>query len=44
MSRSELQELGATMKARFQAVLGRPRVGSELDRRSTARAQRALSA
>ncbi|HMI91271.1 MAG TPA: hemerythrin domain-containing protein [Polyangiales bacterium] len=44
MSRDELEELGEKMKVRFQAVLGRPRVGSELDRKSTARAQRALSA
>jgi hemerythrin-like domain-containing protein len=44
LSRDELAELGTEMKARFQTVLGRPRVGSELDRRSTARAQRALSA
>jgi hemerythrin-like domain-containing protein len=44
MSRAELEELGETMKARFQAVLGRPRVASELDRMSTSRAQRALSA
>jgi hemerythrin-like domain-containing protein len=43
MSREELEELGAKMKARFEAVLGRPRVGSELDRMSTARTQRALA-
>jgi hemerythrin-like domain-containing protein len=44
MSRDQLDELATKMKARFQAVLGRPSVGSELDRKSTSRAQRALSA
>jgi hypothetical protein len=43
IARDELQTLGEEMKARFQAVLNRPRVAGELDRMSTARAQRALA-
>jgi hemerythrin-like domain-containing protein len=44
MSKAELEELGNKMKARFTAAQGRPSVAGDLDRLSTARAQRALSA
>jgi hypothetical protein len=43
-SRDELEALGARMKARFQNALRASRVSSDLDRKSTSRAQRALSA
>ena len=44
MSKQELSDLGMLMEKRFDAVEGSTELGSELDRRATARTQRALSA
>lgn len=43
ISKPELEQLARKMKARFNAALGRTRVGGELDRMSTSRTQRALA-
>jgi hypothetical protein len=44
LSSEELETLGAQMQERFQVALGATRLGTQLDRMATTRAQRALSA
>jgi hypothetical protein len=44
ISSEDLEALGAQMQERYQAALGATRLGTQLDRMATTRAQRALSA
>lgn len=44
LSSEELEALGTQMEERYQAALGATRLGTQLDRMATTRAQRALSA